>query len=71
VPGGISCDVADAIGSPSCEADFESGTSVTLRAPTGSSPIFSGACAGQMGSPSNFGEVDITTDSQVCVVTFN
>jgi len=71
VPSGISCDANDPIGSTSCESEFEAGTTVTVRAPTGSSPTFSGACAGQMGSPANFGEVDIANDSQVCVVTFN
>ena len=71
IPSGISCDVNDAVGSPSCEGDFQSGTTVTLRAPTGSTPLYSGACTGQMGSPDNFGEVDIASDSQVCVVTFN
>src|SRR6056297_3057885 len=42
IPSGISCDASDAIGSPSCESDFEAGTTVTVRAPSGSTPVFSG-----------------------------
>ncbi|MEN1727489.1 MAG: hypothetical protein AAGJ52_03525 [Pseudomonadota bacterium] len=71
IPAGISCSATSPIGSPACEGDFESGTTVILRAPNGSTPIFSGACTAQMGSDPNFGQAALSSDTQVCVVTFN
>jgi len=67
-PSGIACDVS---GAGACDAGFESGTTVVLVAPGGTTPVFSGACQQQTGSPDNFGEVDITDPTQTCVVTFN
>lgn len=71
IPAAIACDASSPIGSASCEGDFLAGTTVTLRAPTGTTPVFSGACAQQGGSDPNFGEAAIANDSQVCIVTFN
>jgi len=71
IPAAISCDASSPLGSPACEGDFDAGTTVIVRAPAGTTPVFSGACSQQLGSDPNFGEVALASNSQVCIVTFN
>ncbi|MBB6087478.1 Ig-like domain-containing protein [Wenzhouxiangella marina] len=71
IPTGISCTAGSTIGDPNCQSDFAAGTTVIVRAPAGTTPVFSGACGPQAGSDPNFGEAILTNDIQTCVVTFN
>ncbi len=67
-PAGLACSAG---GSGTCDASFQQGTTVVLVAPGGTTPVFSGGCQQQTGSPANFGQVSLTTATQTCVVTFN
>jgi len=71
IPPAISCSVSSPLSDPNCRGEFDPGTTVVVRAPSGSTPVFSGACSAQPGSDPNFGEVAMVDPSQVCVVTFN
>ncbi len=67
-PSGISCDVA---GSGGCVATFTVG-SVTLSAPAGTTPTWSGDCT-VSASSARFANVDLNEagNSAICVVTFS